>query len=176
MKRARVIIKEISITKQGEVHHFQIKLPKNAIRICAIDTDFLIVTPVKSLPTNPVTKRPFLKWEKFKNPTLGRLKLQSSERTNIFYSDWVKFKWLNGGLDDMSYGLFPISPYSLNKPTVPKTVEVPNTTTVINGLFTDTIGILLKQPLAYKIKVFMWIETQEESDGVVFDFQTFVKY
>lgn len=42
MKRARLIIKEIQITKQGEIKNFQIKLPKNVKRIIAIETDVRI--------------------------------------------------------------------------------------------------------------------------------------
>jgi hypothetical protein len=48
---------------------------------------------------------------------------------------------------------------------------VPNTTTVINGLFTDTMGQYFERELKYSIKVFVWVETEEESKGVDFDFQ-----
>lgn len=210
MKRARVIIKEINITKQGEVHHFQMKLPKNAIRIIAVETDvridaidkkavetsavataeiipkLKIITPMQrsnimlasTLELSAINVKnplpPFLSWTRTKNPTLGRLKLQSLERANIFYEEWVTFVWLNGGIEDMSYGLFPISPYTLNKNTMPRKVDVPNTTTVINGLFTDSIGMYLKQNLTYTIKIFVWVETTEDNDGVVFDFQRFI--
>lgn len=62
MKRARLIIAEIKITKQGEIKNFQIKLPKNVKRIIAVETDIrmdsagaagfdsgigVIITPVK---------------------------------------------------------------------------------------------------------------------------------
>lgn len=39
MKRARLIIAEVNITKQGQMKHFQIKLPKDTTRIIAIETD-----------------------------------------------------------------------------------------------------------------------------------------
>lgn len=42
MKRARLLIKEVQITKQGEIKNFQIKLPKNVTRIIAIETDVVI--------------------------------------------------------------------------------------------------------------------------------------
>ena len=44
MKRARLIIKEVQVTKQGEIKNFQIKLPKNVTRIIAIETDVRIDT------------------------------------------------------------------------------------------------------------------------------------
>lgn len=114
---------------------------------------------------------PFLSWTPEPNPVLGKLKLQSMERSNIFFEWWVHLILYKGGMIDMSGGLFPVSPYSLNKYTKPKKTDVPNTTTVINGLFEDTMGRDLKTDLDYTIKVFVWIETEEEADGVVFDFQ-----
>jgi hypothetical protein len=42
MKRARLIIKEVQVTRQGEIKNFQIKLPKNVTRIIAIETDVRI--------------------------------------------------------------------------------------------------------------------------------------
>ena len=187
MKRVRVIITEINITKLGQVHHFQIKLPKNTTCICGIETDVRIDSiDFKSLIKNGVVAElvtkpfestlevhPFLNWGKLKNPTLGRLKLQSLERSHIFYSDWVKCIWLNGGIDDMSNGLFPVNPYSLNKPTKPRKVDLPVSTTLINGLFIDSIGLYYKKHLTYSVKIFVWIETTEEANGVVYDFQNF---
>lgn len=46
MKRARLLIKEVKVTKQGEIKNFQIKLPKNVKRIIAIETDVRIDSPV----------------------------------------------------------------------------------------------------------------------------------
>ncbi len=39
MKRARLIIAEVKISRQGEIKNFQIKLPKDTTRIIAIETD-----------------------------------------------------------------------------------------------------------------------------------------
>ena len=41
MKRARLIIKEITVNKAGEIKNFQIKLPKNVKRIIAVETDVM---------------------------------------------------------------------------------------------------------------------------------------
>ena len=46
MKRARVIIKEVKVTKQGEIKNFQIKLPKNVKRIIAVETDVRMDSPI----------------------------------------------------------------------------------------------------------------------------------
>jgi hypothetical protein len=47
MKRARLIIKEITVNKSGEIKNFQIKLPKDVKRIVAVELDVMTV-PNKS--------------------------------------------------------------------------------------------------------------------------------
>jgi hypothetical protein len=53
MKRARLIIKEIQITKQGEIKNFQIKLPKNVKRVLAIETDVRIESRIDGATDHP---------------------------------------------------------------------------------------------------------------------------
>lgn len=116
---------------------------------------------------------PYLTWSPESNPVLGKLKLQSMERCNVFFEQWLHFVFYKGGIPDMSKGLFPVHPYTLNKNTEPKKVDVPNETTIINGLYEDTFGKSTKREkgLSYTVKVFVWIETEDDADGVVFDFQ-----
>ncbi len=196
MKRARVIIQEVRITRQGEIKNFQIKLPKNVRRIIAIDTDVRINTKIPGLPDGGIkrespyasgelheasmvsssessnrSKLPYLFWNPKVNPVLGKLKLRSRERTNIFYEEWLHFVQFDGGVPDMSIRLFDRPPASLNRNTAPKKVDVPRETTLINGLFEEYFGKLLKTDLDYTIKIFVWMETEEETNGVVFDFQ-----
>lgn len=114
---------------------------------------------------------PYLSWTLKINPVLGKLKLKSRERNNIFYEEWLHFIQFNGGMPDMSNGLFISNPASLNKNRIPKKVDVPEETTLIDGLFEDTFAKVQKQNLNYTIKIFVWVETEEDADGVVFDFQ-----
>lgn len=212
MKRARLIIKEVQVTRQGEIKNFQIKIPKNIRRIIAIETDVRIDGRTEAHPkyvpsAEPVASEgraidsapmssvamdsmatasvgtvsvemdakptlPFLSWTIDQNPVLGKLKLRSMERTNIFFEEWLHLIMFSGGMPDMSGGLLKNNPSSLNRNRVPKKVEVPKMTTLINGLFEDTLGRTLKKDIRYLIKVFVWGETDEDADGVVFDFQS----
>ena len=106
---------------------------------------------------------------------MGKLKLKSMERTYIFYEEWLHFILFNGGVPDMSMGMLERSPISLNKNRTPKKVDVPVETTIVNGIYADTIGKFLKKDIAYTVKVFVWVETEEDTDGVVFDFQNEIK-
>jgi len=183
--RARVIVKEITIRKQGEVQFFQIRLPKNAVRIIGVDSDIILISPLEpqvdgsvrrdkgnGLPTSvEVNRTPFLRGTTKSNPTIGKLKLQSLDRHNIFFETWLSFIYLNSSMPDMRYGLFPKSPYSLNRNSYPKPVNVPVNSMAINGLFTDSIGARKQSDMIYKVKVFLWIETNEPANGVQYDFE-----
>ncbi len=114
---------------------------------------------------------PFLSWTLQQNPVLGKLKLKSMERTYIFFEEWLHFILFNGGVPDMSMGLFARNPVSINKNRKAKKVDVPVETTVVNGIYEDTLGKFLKRDITYTVKVFVWVETEEDADGVVFDFQ-----
>jgi hypothetical protein len=193
MKRARLIIKEIQVTRQGEIKNFQIKLPKDVIRVIAIETDVRIDSRVEGFSTGEIKPSPgqeekplrelsavgsdgritapYFSWTLKHNPVTGKLKLKSMERTYIFYQEWVHFILFDGGVPDMTMGMFSRSPISLNKNRIAKAVEVPVTTTVVNGIYEDTLGKFLHHDIQYTIKVFVWVETEEESNGIVFDFQ-----
>ncbi len=198
MKRARLIIKEVQVTRQGEIKNFQIKLPKNVRQIVAIETDVRLdhvgegatgdIRPAPKLEAAPAIAGkesavgsdggrglPYLSWTQQQNPVMGKLKLKSMERTYIFYEEWLHFILFNGGVPDMSMGMLERSPISLNKNRTPKKVDVPVETTIVNGIYADTIGKFLKKDIAYTVKVFVWVETEEDTDGVVFDFQNEIK-
>lgn len=168
MSRIRVLISEVSITKAGEVKHFQIKLSKHAIKIVGIETDVFLKsrTPKKMLEQQP--KSNVSRTENYN--TAGKLKLQSMEKENIFFSDWVRASvfyesFKTPSAFDLHQGLKDI-----RGKTAPKKVDVPIESTIINALYHDTVGKLLKQDLSYTLKVFVWIETNENANGVAFEF------
>jgi hypothetical protein len=178
MSRARLIVKEVVIQKQGEVHFFQIRLPKNATHILGIETDVFMGSVLETdggsagsgLPVE-VNRHPFLKWSSKTSPVIGKLKLQSMDRYSIFFETWIPFVFLNASLPDMSFGGFPKSPYSLIVKSNPKPISIPCSNTIINGLFTDEIGSRKNTDMNYRVKVFVWVQTNEPANGVVFDFQ-----
>ena len=184
MDRARLIVKEVKIQKQGEINFFQVRLPQDTKRIIGIETDAIIISPFTLASShgsepNPdgtvagqiINRTPFLKWDTTVNPTLGKLKLQSQDRAGIFFETWIYFIQLGGGIPDMSFGMFPKSPYSLNQNSPPKKVNLTCKHSSIEGMYEDEFGKTQNRDMNYILKVFVWIETTEESKGVVFDFQ-----
>lgn len=43
MIREQVIVTKIKITKRGQSHHFQVRLPKDAKRIIGIETGYRLI-------------------------------------------------------------------------------------------------------------------------------------
>jgi hypothetical protein len=54
--------------------------------------------------------------------------------------------------------------------TQPKQIDIPVESTTINALYKDTVGKQTKKDIAYIVKVIVWIETNEESNGIAFEF------
>ncbi len=188
MSRARLIVKKITIQKRGEINFFQIRLPKNVQRITGIETDVIMLSALEAESTGgtghggvrpdgtiggvEINRRPFLQWTSTSNPVVGRLKLQNMDRHNIFFESWLPFVFLNASMPDMSFGMFPKSPYSLIAKSEPRTVDVPVSNNIIHGFFTDDIGTRKNQDVRYIVKVFVWVQTNEQSRGVIYDFET----
>lgn len=190
MSRARLIVKQITIQKRGEVNFFQIRLPKNVVRITGIETDVIMLSAIEADPSGSthsggsggvrpdgttggveVNRRPFMLWRSTSNPAVGKLKLQSMDRSNIFFETWVPFVFLNASMPDMSCGIFPKSPYSLIMKSEPRTTGIPCNSNILYGFFTDDIGIRRNADTRYTVKVFVWVQTTEANNGVIYDFE-----
>ncbi len=113
----------------------------------------------------------YLSWTSKKNPALGKLRLQSMGCAGIFFSSWVHYIAFDAGYKDIDTAPFPISPYTLNKNSSAKRVNVPGSTTMVRGTFTDCIGDQLARDIGYTVKIYLWVETGEEANGIEFDFQ-----
>jgi hypothetical protein len=180
MSRVRILVTETNITKAGQVKHFQIKLSKHAYKIVGIETDvFLksrsgkeIIAPLATAeikPTEIFVPTRELRKEGYYN-VAGKLSLQSMERENIFFSDWVRASvFYEGFLKPSSFQIHS-GLKDIRGKTAPKKVDVPVESTVINALYRDNIGKHLKQDITYTLKVFVWMETNEQQNGVAFEF------
>jgi hypothetical protein len=163
MKRVRQIVTEINIYKAGAWHHFQIKLPKNTMRVVGIESD-VFLKPLKDRATGTS----YDGWEKYN--TIGKLSLQSMEKINIFYTEWVRASVFYEDIKNQT--AFKINSFGKNirGKTQPKQLDISVESTTINGLYKDTVGKQLKKDVSYKVKIMLWIETTEETNGIAFEF------
>ncbi|PBQ32745.1 hypothetical protein CNR22_13490 [Sphingobacteriaceae bacterium] len=190
MSRARLIVKQITIQKRGEVNFFQIRLPKNVVRITGIETDVVMLSTIEADSSGGshsdgsggvrpdgtsggvvVNRRPFMLWRSISNPVVGKLKLQSMNRYNIFFDTWIPFVFLNASMPDMSYGIFSKSPYSLIVKSELRTTNIPCSSNILYGFFSDDIGIRRNADTRYTVKVFVWVQTTEVNRGVIYEFE-----
>lgn len=192
--RHRMIVYAFVINKPEQVHHFQIRLPRTAKQVVAIDYDVFvkgtsiqqageIKAPAKDqvnqvvipIELNPImipqlekTNSVQFTWTGRINPTIGKLKLQSLESANIFYTEWLKLLEWNIGF--VINGIFPHQPYTLSQKQKPLHVEVSPQTTMLNGLYEDVILKKSTTLSSYQVNVCVWLEMNEEAKGVEFEF------
>lgn len=169
MSRVRILVSETSITKAGQVKHFQIKLSKHAFKIVGIETDVFLKSKARKEVIEP-DPTGVIPRETVTNNTAGKLKLQSMEKENIFFSDWVKASVFYEGFKQPKAFEIRSGLRDIRGKTAPKKVDVPIESTIINALYHDNIGKFYKQDISYTLKVFVWMEVNENQNGVAFEF------
>ena len=168
MSRIRILVSETSIAKAGQVKFFQIKLSKHAIKIVGIETDVFLKAKYRSMETVLEPKADIPRVTNYN--VAGKISLQSMEKENIFFSDWVKASVFYESFIRPTSFQVHVGLKDVRGKTAPKKVDVPVESTIINALYRDNLGKLLKQDISYTLKVFVWIETNEEANGVSFEF------
>jgi hypothetical protein len=171
MMKEQVIITKISIKRQGERKHFQIKLPKNTKFIVGVEyggrmldhSDSVIITP---FPKEPVKleasavggeRSTFFK----RNQLIGELKLQSCEESNWFFAVDVFASDANLGLGDFSQSGFPVKDHTHGNKRTEEIVKVDAESTIIQGWYLDSFGKTQKADIKYEVNVYVWINVEE---------------
>lgn len=177
MKR-RIIITEQKITRAGLLKYFQIPLPKNTTRVVAVATDVRFGTSGSSsgisvggsadsgLPgSGPLEGRDSVGiadsiWRLNENPLTGKLIMQSMEKANIFFYDQVWAITFDDGISDLN-SVESMNAFVTLYKKEPKSVDVPIETTVLNCIYKDVLGNLMRHDALYTVKVLVWIEYKE---------------
>ena len=183
MMKEGVIITKISIKRQGERKHFQIKLPKDTKFIIGIEYGGRLIsksdaikfaaapkaTPTEELPKTEVIEsvtgagtieersKTFFK----RNQLIGELKLQSSEESNWFYSTDVFGADANLKYGDFSNAGFNVNDYTHGNKRTEEIVKVDAESTIIQGWYLDALGKLQKVDINYEVTIYVWINVEE---------------
>lgn len=158
--KKRIIIAEERITKAGEHRLFQIRLPKNTKRIIGVSTDLRIET---AFLADPAGVPGDAIWNLNANPLAGRLTLQSMEKANIFFQDYLWVLLYNDGISDLDK-MDSMDAFSVYTNKEPKAVNVPCNTTIINALYKDALGVTFDSDFVYRVKVTLWTEYDENEN------------
>lgn len=181
MMKEGVIIKTISIKRQGERKHFQIRLPKDTKFIIGVEyggrlisrSDVKIDIPKAVIKAEAATHEAVYTTESgavrdekpralFKrNQLIGELKLQSCEEANWFYAADVFVNDANLNWGDFSQAGFTVNDFTHGNKRTEEIVKVDAESTIINGWYLDALGKTLKVDINYEIKVYVWINVEE---------------
>jgi len=185
--KEQVLITALKITKAGQVKTFQVRIPKNAVRIIGIEIGGRLIKSPRRDGTrseaidvasgngtiagefNPKLNMhaeaikslmPFKR-----NVLFGELKLQSCEEANIFYAAHVMSDE-NIGMGDFSKkGNWDAHVFTHQQKTEEDIVIVNGDSTIIQGIYKDRIGELNKMDYQYIMNVYVWVEVEAERKG-----------
>jgi len=183
MMKEGVIITKISIKRQGERKHFQIKLPNDTKFIIGVeyggrlisksDAIKFAVAPIAAPTIEPtalgkeyppldagtVEERPRGLFKR--NQLVGELKLQSSEESNWFYSTDVFVADANLSYGDFSNAGFNVNDYTHGNKRTEEIVKVDAESTIIQGWYLDALGKTQKVDINYEVTIYVWINVEE---------------
>ncbi len=182
MMKEGVIIKTISIKRQGERKHFQIRLPKDTKFIIGVEyggrlisrtegtvevrapkakTDAMVIEATHSTVESGAVRDDKPKALFKRNQLVGELKLQSCEEANWFYAADVFVNDANLNWGDFSQAGFQVNDFTHGNKRTEEIVKVDAESTIINGWYLDALGKTLKVDINYEIKVYIWINVGE---------------
>ncbi len=190
MMKEGVIITKISIKRQGERKHFQIKLPNDTKFIIGIEYGCRLISksdaikfaasPIAAITIAPpalaVTPPPLAtaittlnagtvaerpRGLFKRNQLVGELKLQSSEESNWFYSTDVFLADANLSYGDFSNAGFKVNDYTHGNKRTEEIVKVDAESTIIQGWYLDALGKSQKADINYEVTIYVWINVEE---------------
>jgi hypothetical protein len=162
MMKEGVIITQISINRQGERKHFQIKLPKDTKFIIGVEYGGRLISELGQLNIKPAStgnEKPKTLFKR--NQLVGELKLQSCEEANWFYATDVFVSDANLGYGDFSRAGFSINDFTHGNKRSEEVVKIDAKSTIIQGWYLDVIGKTNGANINYEITIYVWINTEE---------------
>lgn len=178
-----VCIHKLLISKRGERHYFQIKIPRNATRLIGMEMGMFKTTASPYLERVPLEYKPL---RVKRNTPYGELRLQSLTAPNFFYSRELLQEDENLVMDDIMVGrsellfLDPLQPLLLSgrgfsplgtvylpsrQYTHGRKMEVDEVDvcpdSLIYGCYTDLIGELESYDHQYAVQIYLWFAAEE---------------
>lgn len=162
MKKQRCIVKIIPISRQGEVRHFQVRIPENTEIITGVETAVrmkeIIALPRQSfaLPTIAPGVQ----------PPVGELKLQSCEEANVFYATNITDPSLIENLDKIPTPDAIIeNVWTHGYKRELEEVLIHGNTTMLAGIYKDKLGAMQGRDAAYDVFLYVWYKLKVAIDS-----------
>ena len=168
MFKERVILTTLPITKTGQIVHFQVKIPRDAIRIIGVELSGCYSNPPMerqaafaklALATDARMSRSFSIMQFTSSPFVGDVRLQSREVTNVFYAENVYLADYNLGYGDFSANaLFPATSETHGYKRFECVVNTDGETTILKGIYRDRQNANSNPQYTYTVNVYVWYE------------------
>ncbi len=156
MNREVVIIKSLLIDQPKQVKVFDVKIPRQAKNIIGIEMGMRLQSG--QMPAHPAYNIAdgFMKF--YPNVLIGELKLQSYDRSTIFYAQELKQDH-NFIHTDYSSTKFNPQPFTHETYAHEDPITVDAKCTVIQGIYKDQFK--LTTPYKYIVSIYIWIDNKE---------------
>ncbi len=169
--KQRIIATKISITRQGEIKFFQVKIPFDAQVITGIETAMRLKTfgGLNTFGTNQnvLRSRVINPGAGAVNSLVGELKLQSCDDSNVFYAVNVTDPTVIGNFANIpAVNFMAENAWTHGCKKELEKVLVDGNTTVLSGLYKDKLGEMLMTDVSYDVFVYVWykFETKENDN------------
>lgn len=158
MIKQEVIAKSLTISRIGEKHHFQMPLPRDAVRIIGVEygTSEKYGVPVPSPYQIVESSMPV-----HLNKVIGRLTLKAAGCEGIFYQgDLVEDRNIEFG-ETVAHVIWDPLPWSHGRKRHEIEINI-SENRMVQGFFQDCWGADEYESLSYKMNLYLWIEKCEK--------------
>lgn len=175
MKKQRCIAEIINITRKGEVKHFQVRIPENAVCLTGIETAvrfngavaiaknstdiFNTEFSLTGQQENQMPGQELLLNDGLPNvrSLAGELKLQSCEEANVFYAANVTDPSIRENLENIPTPSAIIeNVWTHGYKREVEEILVDGNTTVLAGLYRDKMGAMQNRDMSYDVFLYVW--------------------
>lgn len=158
MKNKRAIITSFLIDRPKQVKLFQIKLPRHAKRVLGVESS--IVWKSGEAPVFSTNQPWDLPYPPKRSTLIGEVKLQSTGAANIFYTQEL-FASASFDFADYTAEWLEEKPCAEDQTCFDSNVEISGEGNVLLGFFADKVHETKTPPYAYKVIVYVWVETSK---------------
>jgi hypothetical protein len=164
MREEQAIVEVIPVSKQGEIRHFQVKVPMNATEVIGIQTGVRIKSKATVRAIVPsgaaIPLAPFAAVDSpVRISVVGELKLQSSEKPNVFYGTLVRDAFAEIDFPNpFTVPFFPEKDWTHGNKKEMEKLTIDANTTVISGIYKDNLGAESKRDMIYEVFLAVWFK------------------
>ena len=160
----QVVVKQLVIARQGERHYFQINIPRDAVKIVAVELGATLKDALDPVPPEDPS------WLRIKrNVLVGELSLQTSSVADSFYSTALIQDDANIGVEDFFYdaGLPPLPTfYWQSRQYIHGSKKeadeiILHRESMLYGCYQDRIGATENKDMPYAVMIYIWYEVNE---------------